>query len=199
MDYKKIIKFSIIFFAIAAITMISSNPRWLPDFYEPRYFSIISLISILLILLPPVIFKNKEPHKQKIILELQGLIAIALLLNYFGELGLFQLYKIGFQYDKLVHFVVPFLMTIQAARFFHIWKEKSFKKSLVLSALTIMGSGFLWEVLEFTSDLLFKTKEWGVYGSYGWPDTIGDVAFNTIGVALGIFTLIFFNRKNQEK
>lgn len=199
MHYKKLIKFSIAVFIIAGFIMILGKREWFPDFYTPLFAGTMSFVSAFLIFLPKILFKTENPAKEKYITELQAFVSIALLLNGAGALGLFQLYKIGFQYDKLIHFTVPFLMAIEGVRLFNIFKENSFKKSLIKGSLWVFTGGVVWEILEFFSDLIFKTKTWGVYGNYVWADTIGDLSFNLIGIIAAIFILIFFNKKSLPR
>lgn len=178
--------------------MVLGKRSWFPDFYDPLYVGILSFVCAFLIFLPKILFRKHDADKQKVITELQVVVSIALILNGIGTLGAFQLYTVGFQYDKFNHFVIPFLMTIQTFRFFNIWKGYSIKRSLTLAGLIVFVGGILWEVLEFSSDLIFHTRTWGVYGLDAWTDTIGDVSFNTLGIIFAIFVMTFFNRKKAQ-
>ena len=198
MNYKRFSDITIIAFITSGIVFLVGINSWLSKFYNPLFFGLISFLCAFIIYLPKIIFKAEEENKLKVRTELQAVISIGLLLNGFGELSLFELYRAGFQYDKFIHFTVAILMTIVAVRFFMVWIKTNFKKSLAIGGLVVFAGGIVWEILEFASDLFLNTKIWGVDGNYAWPDTIGDISFNIGGIIVGIFVLNFLNRKNNN-
>lgn len=52
--------------------------------------------------------------------------------------------------------------------------------------LVVFASGVVWEGLEASSDFLFKTQEWGVYGEHLVLDSYKDLVFNSLGAIAGI-------------
>lgn len=103
-----------------------------------------------------------------------------------GELGLYQLYRYGFQYDKFAHFVVSMLFAFILGEALKEWTRFPSRKIVWLVILIMFGSGILWEIFEAASDYLFKTQEWGVYGNYLAWDTVADIGFNTLGALAGV-------------
>ena len=118
--------------------------------------------------------------------------------NALGALGLFQLYKFGFQYDKLLHFLNPFVFTIVLAKSYERWRKFSFKKSIILSIIIIFLAGAIWETFEFVGDALFETKMLRLYGEFVTEDTIWDLAMNFFGIITAVAGLIFCRNNSQS-
>ncbi len=184
----KIITFSFYIFIIAGIIFIIGKKEWFPDFYFPLFMGGISFISAFVVILPKIILKPANDEELKITANLQLAIAICLLMNGAGGLGLFKLYLIGFEYDKVVHFVVSLVLFLSISEFIHRWRNVNLKKSIIISALLVFGAGISWEILEFLSDLLLKSKSFGIYGSQIEADTIKDVIANALGILAGLGT-----------
>lgn len=106
MDQKTFLKFSSTLLVLIGLFLLVSPSEWFPDFYNPIFMGILALISPILIYLPRFILTKSTPQKRKLILDMRSIIAFALLVNFAGELGLFQLYRYGFEYDKFAHFIV---------------------------------------------------------------------------------------------
>ncbi len=121
-------------------------------------------------------------------------IASALILNGFGSLGLFKLYTLGFEYDKLAHFIVPLIFTVNFAGILNKLRGLTFNQSLIAVSISIFLLGLLWEIFEFSSDILFGTETFGIYGKEMFRDTIQDILANALGILAGIFYL-----KNKNK
>lgn len=195
-NMKKFVKFSIIYFLISGFIFLIGKQEWFPDFYNPIFVGVMSFISALLIALPALLGKYFFIKDRSLTEHFQAITAFTLILSSFGTLGLFQLYKVGFQYDKLVHFIVPFLFTIEAIKIFN--SKNGFIAKLIIAGLTIMMAGVAWELLEFLSDMIFKTKTWGIYGMNKWSDTKIDIVFNTFGI-LSALTYSWFKKNNGKK
>lgn len=204
-------KFIAAVFIIAGLILIFGKREWFPDFYRPQFMGIIALLSAFLIVLPSLIFSARggfafgekpspeELNKQKSLNLLQAVLVAGLALNSLGALGLFQLYKIGFEYDKLLHFVVPFLSVMAFSRFGLDWYGWSLKKSIILSTVLVILGGFFWEFFEFFGDRLFKTEMSGYYGKFIIKDTIWDLAMNFFGVIGGILSFIFIKKHGVDR
>ena len=67
-----------------------------------------------LIALPAWVFRELRDRRE--LLQFQTALATGMALNGIGSLGAWGLYKYGFDYDKLVHFVFPALMVYFGAR-----------------------------------------------------------------------------------
>lgn len=103
------LKYTSIVLVIIGLLLLILPKEWFPDFYKPIFMGIIALLSPILIYLPKFILKKSNPQKRALILNMRFVIAFSLAINIAGELGLFQLYRYGFQYDKFAHFIVPML------------------------------------------------------------------------------------------
>jgi len=192
---KKASKFIAAVFIIAGLILIFGKREWFPEFYRPQFMGIIAFVSAFLIVLPSLIFQFPDDSlKQKTLIFFQNVLVVGLALNSLGALGLFQLYKIGFEYDKLIHFIVPFLSVMAFSRFGINWYGWSFKKSIILSVVLVILGGFLWELFEFFGDRLFKTEMSGYYGKFIVKDTVWDLAMNLFGVIGGILSFVFIKK-----
>ncbi len=111
-------------------------------------------------------------------------ITFALMANAAGELYFYQLYRFGFQYDKLAHLANSLLFILALASFGRSWYGLSPSKSLKASVAIVVACGIGWEVLEFASDKLFNTKVFGIYGQLKLIDTIFDIIYDFLGITL---------------
>lgn len=192
--YKKFIGLIVIAFGLIGFSFLVGKKEWFPDWYRLSFMAGVAFLSAFLIILPKLIFSSIESQKQKTLLKLQTVIALSLSFNGLGGLGFFQLYKVGIPYDKILHFFTPFILILALVPFINFWYKTSFKSALISAFILIILAGFFWEFLEFTSDVILKTKSFGVYGDNIVEDTILDIFFNFIGLFAGIVILI-----NQKK
>ena len=128
--------------------------------------------------------KPKDLEQKKILDLIQISMVAGLSLSTLGGLGLFKLYKFGFQYDKFLHFLNSFIFTIIIAKLYEQWRRFSFKKSIILSIIIIFFVGAIWEIYELVADTLFKTQMLGQYGEFITKDTIWDLAMNFFGIII---------------
>ncbi len=188
----KFIKFSVIIFIIGSLILLFGEREWFPDFYNPKFMGVIGLISVLVIAAPRFIFKNPKTSAEEQVRSpkksldfLQNAIAVSSLLNAAGGLGLFQLYKIGFEFDKMNHFAVQAILVFAVSNFCYHWYQMKFKKSLILAAMLIFLGGFVWEFFEFLSDAILGTQTMGHYGKFIIKDTVWDLIMNILGIITG--------------
>jgi uncharacterized membrane protein YjdF len=130
---------------------------------------------------------------------MRSVIAFSLIVNFAGELGLFQLYRYGFEYDKFAHFIVSMLFAFILSESLREWEHLPLQKIIWLTLVTVFSFGILWEVFEATSDFLFKTQEWGVYGKYLALDTYRDIGFNTLGALAGVIVFAIPSKQAIQK
>lgn len=194
MAKSRFLKISVLIFLLAGFVFILGDPSWFPDFYAPKLFGIFSFISAFVIILPARIFHAHEQKKKESLINLQTVITIGLFLNGFGSLGLFQLYRVGFQYDKVLHFSIALIVIPFLAYFIYNWYELTFRKSILLAALIMILTGLIWEGLEYSIDFIFKTKTFGLYGTEPIRDTILDLIFNVVGACIAVSFLLYRRR-----
>lgn len=182
---------------VIGLFMLCGYRSWFPDFYHPLYFGTLALFSPLLIYLPPLFLKGETAHRKNAIRNIQVIIAFSLLTNLAGQLGLYQLYKFGFEYDKLAHFVVCMLFACILVVVLTEWTNLPLGKVILLTLVIIFCSGVIWEIIEASADFLFGTQEWGVYGEYVVSDTSRDTLFNMLGALSGVL-LSFLSQKSHS-
>jgi hypothetical protein len=187
--FEFIINFSVCFLLLGSLVLFFGNRNWWPGYYAPSYFSITFFSSAVIIILPKILFRAKDRCKKDSVILFQSVLSIALMLNATGELGLYQLYKYGFQYDKVIHLTSSLLFVLALTSIIELWNNSTLKKALRLTIILVLLGSILWEFFEFFSDLIFKTSEFGIYGKYKLSDTIFDVIFDMIGIVSGIYIM----------
>ncbi len=179
--------------------MITGSDR-LPDFYNPGYMAGAAFVSALAIIAPIWIFRSKDPQKHKARLKLQGIILLALALNAAGALGLYKLYLVGFEYDKLTHFLTPLVLVWGVTNFRMEWYGRGLHSALKWSLLLVLTAAVSWEFYEFFADALLGTAMFGAYGEAVIRDTIMDFVMNILGAVLAVIILTFYkNRRGRKK
>lgn len=167
---------------IIGLVLIFGKKSWWPSYYNPNYYGLIFLVSALLIISSGYILKPLDYFQKKALIFFRLTLTLVLIFNALGELYLYQLYKYGFQYDKLTHFVNSFLLAATLIYFYEKWYDLSLKRALKNTIIIIVVGGLFWEVFEFLSDFFFKTSEFGVYGQFKVADTAFDILANSLGV-----------------
>jgi hypothetical protein len=176
--------------------LLIAPQSWFPSFYAPRFMGIGALIFAMVTLSPEWLLEPHTPGQSKAREQLQVHVALSLALSGAGELGLWQLYLIGFEYDKMVHILIPALLTYAFSRFIYTWWETPWKKTVIRTALVILFVSLLWEGVEFYSDQIFGTQLFGVYGEHLSIDTIVDVICDILGI--GIVTLVLLRKRFER-
>lgn len=197
MRHKDFFGFSSLLLILIGLILLFAPERLFPSFYRPQFMGTVALLSPLLIYLPKFFLNRGTPQKKNLVREMRSVIAFSLLVNIGGELGLFQLYRYGFEYDKFAHFLVSMLFAFVLGEALREWEGFSVKKIVWLVFFIVFSSGVLWEIFEATSDYLFKTQEWGVYGAHLAIDTYKDFVFNTLGALAGI--IVFLIPRGRSK
>jgi uncharacterized membrane protein YjdF len=121
-----------------------------------------------------------------------------LALNALGALGLYKLYLVGFEYDKLLHFITPLILVLGAARFRMVWYGRNINSALKWSLGVVLAGAIGWEVFELLSDVTFGTETMGLYGEGVVKDTIVDLVMNILGAVLAVIILVFY-KKGRKK
>ena len=173
-------KFAIGFFVVSGVVLLATPHSWWPTFYDLPYMGWAALVCA------AAIFSFEVgPLKNPKVRPLQTALAVILLLNASGDMGLYELYRYGFEYDKIIHFISPLIATLALAKIF------GFRRAIVL---VIVGA-VAWELFEFLADTFIKTHLFGVYRQQIFRDTLTDLAMNLLGI-LGAFCYHRWNSKS---
>jgi hypothetical protein len=146
---------SIIFITVFAIVtacliwFILNNPIGIPDcMFGFLAIGIFFLIEKKYPLKPWIIILGLIP----LVLELVGL-----------TLGFFAFSLFGFGYDKILHFVNPFILTL----FLYLWISTGHKKhkavKIFISMFVVLGFGALGEITEFIGQRYFHIYGPGMF------------------------------------
>jgi VanZ family protein len=108
-----------------------------------------------------------------------------ILSNAAGDLGLYQLYKVGFEFDKLLHFVNSLLCAAVVPVILNKRFGINFARAVLISFLAVVIGGLIWEIYEYGVDLIWETHIAGIYGLNVKDDTIRDLIPNAAGALIG--------------
>jgi hypothetical protein len=191
------VEFSIVLFLCAGIILLVLPVSWFPTFYDVRYMGYAALTYVVLVTFLPRLFRVSENEsdvgRKKYAVDLfQFALAFTFISNAVGDLGLYQLYKIGFEFDKLLHFITPFLGVILISMFLNQWWEVMPKYSIVIALGFIIFCSVAWEIYEYLADVILKTHISGVYGLNISVDTKFDLFYDAFGAALGALSGFLF-------
>lgn len=153
-------KLVIVFFVIAGLVLLLTDKAIWPTYYDLPYMGWASLVCALVIFLIPQRFKFA--------------LAIILLLNASGDLGLYELYRSGFEYDKFIHFTSPLIATLALAHAYGLRR----------AIMIVIAGAIAWELFEFGADALIKTHLFGVFRHQIFRDTVIDFLCNIAGIAI---------------
>ena len=190
MSYEGFLRYSGGAYIAVGLGLLLFPKEWFPSFYDPVFMGSVALASPFLVYLPKMSVNADTPEKRRTVMKIRAMIMASLIMGGIGELGLYQLYRIGFEYDKLAHFTISMLLTFMCVESLMAWKHSSFRKLLWLVAPSVLIAGILWEGLEAASDTVFGTEVWGIYGSFIARDTLWDIYFNTFGILAGMIALL---------
>lgn len=199
---KLFIRISIITLLFAGLILVSFPVNWFPSFYDVRYIGLAAIGGAMAIIILPRMLAvltgaiNDKNKKQAINL-FQFLLTVSLMSNALGDLGSYQLYKIGFQYDKLVHFTSSLLGVFIGAIILHKLFEIRLSYAVIFAFIAVIVCGIGWEVFEHISDFLFKTRIAGVYASDVSNDTKFDLLFDAIGTVSGVILVYCTNIRKR--
>jgi len=191
------VELSIVISLCAGIILLVFPVAWFPSFYDVRYMGLVCLVYAGLIVFFPRLFRVSENEtdavrKNQATDLFQFIIAFAFISNAFGDLGLYKLYKVGFEFDKVLHFLIPFTATIIISIILNErWGiRKIYAISVAFGFIILCSVG--WEVYEYVADIVLKTHISGVYGLDISTDTKFDIFYDALGSIPGVLGGIFF-------
>lgn len=147
---------------------------------------LLGLVSIIL-LISPIVYEKIKRAKIK---EYIKLIYYFFLLISFILGGLFQLYYRTLYFDLFVHSMFGFLLSIILNKKI---KTTPLKKVIILLSFIVFAA-FLWECLEFFSDVIIGTDHQEKIS--GAKDTMTDMIMSIVGLAP---YMLYFNVVNKIK
>jgi hypothetical protein len=179
---------------ISEIILLVFPIDWFPRFYDVRFFGWASLLGAAAILFLPKLIVVKEGsadagRKNNAAGLFQIFIAIMLLNNAAGDLGLYQLYKIGFEFDKLIHFGNSLLCAAAVPVILNKRFGIRFARAIIISFFAVLMGGAIWEIYEYGVDLIWETHIAGIYGLDVKDDTTRDLLFNSAGAIIGALSI----------
>lgn len=183
----RIARIALILFGIGGIVLLLGDREWFPDFYHPRFMGVGSFVWAIIVYVPAVAFRSSSPNIKTAAQQLQSILAVLLLLSSAGSLGLWQLYRIGFEYDKIVHFLFPAASVYGGVGFLAALNGWPVRKSVNAAILIVLVCAVGWEFFEFFGDELFGTEMWGMYDQGVVRDTIVDLLANLFGIVTGAY------------
>lgn len=164
---------------------------WYPAWFKPRVTAVGNLLILSAVLIPDMLlpFTNTMTVRDievryQTLLRLSKFMAIGVLLNLIGVLGLFEL--VHLQYDKVIHFIFPYLLFISLVPFLQAWFSLPLRKTVSLACLIVVICIIGWEILEYASDRLLGTNAFGQRGEHVAVDTALDVGFGILGITAGL-------------
>jgi hypothetical protein len=200
---KRFSSFSAWLLLIVSALLLILPSHWFPSFYDVRYSGSAALLGALIIRFSPRLFwVNDSAHsadkKNQAVDEFQFLLSIFILSNVAGELGLFRLYRAGFQYDKLLHFGISFISAYRLPNLLNRRFDISFTRAFLVIFAGILLVGVGWELYEFSLDAVLGTHLYGVYGENISTDTWLDLASDLIGIFIGIGLAVAEHKKSAS-
>lgn len=175
-------------------------------FWGEPAIGIIILICLVLITVPSIITRGSI---KRIPIEIESLFLVMVLFQFIiGEARDF--YTEVPYYDKLVHFLLPMMLGFIT---FVIIYTMYFTKRLVASVKVMffvtffiaMGIGALWEVMEYSSDMILYPRIEGWHKFQGsltedpYHDTMNDLVVDMLGALLGSTLAALYIAKGTEK
>lgn len=190
MPKRSFVKLALWAYALTALGLALGRREWFPEFYNPKFMAVAALLSGFIIILPELLFSSSTEEERRERDTVQSHLALGLILNGWGGLGLYRLYQFGFPYDKLMHFVTPVILTLAFTRFWH--RRFGWRPGVSLWRTSAAGFilGIVWELTEAFSDLKFGTQTWGNYRQHIVEDTFIDLAMNGLGILTAVILML---------
>lgn len=189
--------------ALAGVVLLFAPVSWFPSFYDVRYMGFAALVG------PAVVFllskwlrvSTEDPRaeeKNRAVDLLQFWMSLVILVNALGDLGLYQLYRIGFEFDKVVHFSVALMTMVVVPRILILrFRIRTFQAYAITFGIAFVGS-FVWELYELFMDWMWHTRLLGVNGLDVPRDTAWDIVYDMAGILTGLFFALRHGSKKKD-
>ena len=194
------------FLLLGGILMTFLPISWFPKFYDVRYSGWSMLAGALLIYFLPSILRvpadSPNAAKKNRAADLfQFLIALAIIADALGALGLYELYQFGIPYAYILHVCIPLISVILLSIVLNMRFEIHLPYAAVIAFILVLICGIGWEVFENLSDHFLNTHLTGPDQSTSYNTTMLNLIQDTIGALLGSVLVILKQRllvkKNQ--
>ncbi len=200
---KLFIKISVYILIFVGVVLTVFPKRWFPSFYDVRYMGWSAFVSAVAIIILPRVLRvsahtpdsERKNHAAHLF---QFALTVAIMSNALGDLGLYQLYKVGFEFDKLIHLSTSTLGAIAIPVILNKRFKISISYSITIAFVAIILLGISWELYEYFVDNLLETHIYGVYGSDIGNDTKFDLIFDVIGAVSGTLASFYMIYKNGQ-
>lgn len=197
---KNLLCISIISTLIAVVNLIVYTILACLDIVEMRYLSYLFILGYLICAWIPFllnyIFKIKFGHV--VIITYQIFLILSLLVG-----SLWQVYKLWTPFDKIVHFGSGAMIALFAYALFK--ESKNNKISLfwlfMLTFSIAMMCGGVWEIWEFTTDILFNNDAQiteDLIGRMAIMDTMYDIICDFVGGLIGATIAVLLEWKKRK-
>jgi hypothetical protein len=188
-------KIIFIFLLLAGILMAFLPISWFPSFYDVRYSGWSMIFGALIIYIVPGLFgapsaiegAAKKNYGADL---LRFLLALAIIADALGALGLYELYQYGFPNSYCLHIVMPFIGAILLARIINLRFGVKIIKAALISFVFIMLWALIWEIFENMSDLYLNTHLVGMGQTSSSNTTIVNLIQDTIGASCGLILIL---------
>lgn len=198
---KRFVTVSLILLTISGFIFLLAPREFFPSFYDIHYMGWAALAGVLgIILLPQALRVSPQApqaaQKNRAADLFQYLLLYAVLFNAAGDLGLYELYKVGFEFDKVLHFFTPLMSVFLVSQIVQGRFAVSISKAgYIAFGLTILCMS-MWELYEYVADIFLQTHLYGNYGSDVYNDTKFDLLFGLLGSVAGFcFTRLYSHHK----
>ncbi len=178
---------------VAGIALIALPREWLPSYYKPLPMGLVAIGFSFLINLASWVLPRFRNHPT--LLAFQCILATDLILSGIGSLGAWGLYRYGFAYDKLVHFIFSATMMYFIGRVVLLWKNVRATPALIILALIVSLCGVVWELIEYVFAAYFHL---GLFGTLFDHDSRRDILINITGVLVAVGALGFSMRTKRS-
>lgn len=197
---KKFVSITIIFLSCAGVILLVFPVGWFPSFYDVRYMGWAGIVGacavgfLHLILRVPA-HAPDAARKNRAADLFQFSLALALINNAIGDFGFYQLYKVGFEFDKLIHFSTSLIAVILIPIILRDRFDIRITYAAFISPFIVVSAGVGWEVYEYLADHAWGTHIFGMYGLDISVDTKMDILYNTLAAIGGTLYTVYVARR----
>jgi len=188
----------VIFWSVFFSAFVLAGVYW---YFENFYLVTTFLLGAFSLFILFLISKSSRVKKYYSEAFGETLLGIGGLIFFTTSLGTVYFYKYikFFEYDFLVHMIIPAAFVVMAAMFYEILKIKNGVsdkvKVILISSILILALSFFWEIFQEQGDIWWGTE---MFFDSNQPIAI-DVANDLVADVFGVFAGCVLIFKNWEK